>query len=99
MAWRRSRPRGHQPIPGFAKLNVEVQIAHICAKAKHATNEEAQSELARLLERGEQLEYYNLYQCTICDGAWHVGHREPSREKVPLRPPSRPRFRDTLPQT
>lgn len=66
------------------KLNLEVQISRLCTKQPHAANEDAVAELARLLERGGRLEDFNLYQCTICNGAWHIGHRVPSQERVRL---------------
>lgn len=83
---------GRRPKPVLPRATTQLQISRICTKAPHSENDGAQAELARILERGGRLEDYNLYQCVICDGAWHVGHREPSRAKVPLRPPrlSRP---------
>lgn len=80
---------GRRPKRLTPKLNVQVQIDRICTKAQHSTNEGAVGELARLLERGGRLEDFNLYQCPICGGAWHVGHRVPSTDRVPLRPPRR----------
>lgn len=77
---------GRRPKPILPRLDTQVHIGRICTKAPHAENEGAQAELARILERGGRLEDYNLYECVICDGAWHVGHREPSRERIPLRP-------------
>ena len=71
-------------------LTTEVQIGRICEKAPHATNDAARAELAGILLRGgARLEEMNLYQCSICGGAWHVGHRVPSQERVPVRPARR----------
>lgn len=83
--WAR-RPRVARILP---KLNLEVQIGRLCTKQPHAANEDAVAELARLLEKGGRLEDFNLYQCNICNGAWHIGHRVPSHGRVPLRPQRR----------
>lgn len=97
MSWQRRRPKGER-AGWLPKLNLRVKIDRVCTKARHATNEEAVSELAALLEHGgARLEDLNLYQCAICNGAWHVGHRVPSTERVPLRPPRRPRALPTDP--
>jgi hypothetical protein len=91
MGWRHRKPkvRCNAWLP---KLTTQVRLDRICTKQQHATNDEARMELVALLESGGALlEDLNLYQCSICNGAWHVGHRQPSRELIPLRPPRAPR--------
>jgi hypothetical protein len=90
MGWRHRKPktRCNAWLP---KLTTQVRVDRICTKQQHATNEDARAELAAILEAGgAKLEDLNLYPCAICK-AWHVGHRQPSADLVPLRPPRAPR--------
>lgn len=55
-----------------------MQIHNLCGKARHATNEEAQRELTKLLLNGARLDTLRIYECGFCSAPdapiFHVGN-------------------------